>query len=465
MKKTFDPTQVLILIALFMLILAPRPLLGFLDMRSADRYEAAGNHAAATQAFASAAARLPWIPTLWEQAGENAIQDGNFGSAIAFLTHLAGHRELTKQGWLSLGLAYQQQGDQAQAVDAWEQALPLPLASSQLANAQRGMGDFSKAIEYWHTALAQEPGNAAARYSIGLLLAATAPEMALPELMQALELDPGLDPQVQSMRTALNTGLLSDDRPYQFLVSGRALGWLGEWDLAVEAFQNAIAVRPGYAEAWAWLGEAEQQQGKDGRQAIDQALALNPEIAMVQGLYGMYVQRQGQPGAALAAFQKAAALEPGDPVWQMALGAASEKTGDLVTAYEHFFLAVEMAPKDASTWRALVVFCISNDVDVEQVGLPAARKLIGLAPTDWQSYDLAGQAEFLLEQYNAAETYFNKAVELNPTQSDPALHLGLVLLQTGNFTSAYSYLNQAWTLDQNGPVGWQAKRLLEQNFP
>ncbi len=327
------------------------------------------------------------------------------------------------------------------------------------------MGNFAGAIYYWRANIALEPENSAAHYALGLLLTATTPDKALPELMQAVNLNPDLDIPVQSLRNALNTAFLSDDLAYQFVVSGRALGALGEWDLAIEAFHNAIMERLNYAEAWAWLGEAEQQQGLDGKFEIDQALVYEPESAMVQGLYGMYLQRLGQPNTALAAFQKAADLEPSNPGWQMALGSAAEQIGDLVAAYGYYVQAVELAPEDASTWRALVTFSVTNDVDVEVTGLPAVRKLIDLAPTDWRSYDLAGQAEFLLEDYTTAKTYLQKAILMSPTQASPALHLGMVYLQTIDRISAYTYLNLARTLDPDGLYGWQAGRLLEQYFP
>ena len=465
MKKTFKPTDALILIILITLILAPRPINGILDLRSADRYDAAGKTADAAQTYASAAARIPWMPYLWEKAGVKAMQDGDAENAIVFFNKAIEHRAISKWGWLDLGMAYQARGELSMAVKAWEKALPLAQATSNLASAERSMGNFAGAIEYWRANIALEPENATAHYTLGLLLTATSPDKALPELMQAVKLNPDLDIPVHSLRNTLNTAFLSDDLSYQFLVSGRTLGALGEWDLAVEAFHNAIAERLNYADAWAWLGEAEQQQGLDGKFEIEQALAFDPESAMVQGLYGMYLQRQGQPDAALTAFHKAADLEPSNPGWQMALGSATEQTGDLVAAYGYYFQAVELAPADASTWRALVTFSVTNDVDVEVTGLPAARKLVDLAPTDWRSYDLAGQVEFLLEDYTAAEIYLKKAIQMSPTQAAPALHLGLVYMQTGDRISAYSYLYLATTLDPNGPYGWQAGRLLEEYFP
>lgn len=455
----------MILVGLLTLILAPRPTAGALDLMAAERFNAAGDQAEAAQAYETAAVRIPWMPWLWEQAGLMAMESGRVEKAISLFNLAAEHNALTASGWLVLGRAYQEQGNISKAINAWKQALPLARADSYLAAAERSEGDFSEAIAYWQANITMEPESAAAHYALGLLLAATAPGQANPELIKAADLCSALDAQVESLRTALNTAFLSDDRGYQFLVSGQALGALGEWDLATEAFRNATIARPNYGEAWAWLAQAEQQQGQDGSLEIKQALTYSPGSAMVQGLYGMFLQRQGKPADALAPFQKAADLEPDNPAWQMALGSASEQTGDLVTAYGYYIQAVELAPADASTWKALVTFSVTNSVDVESTGLPAARRLVGLVADDWQSFDLAGEAEFSLGNDSAAAVYLKKAVEKGPTEAAPALHLGLVDLQTGDRTSAYTYLNLAKTFDPDGIIGWQARRLLEQYFP
>jgi Flp pilus assembly protein TadD len=283
--------------------------------------------------------------------------------------------------------------------------------------------------------------------------------------MKAAKLDPALDASVESLRSALNTATLSDDRAYQLLVSGRALGAIGNWDLAAEAFHNAIAVRADYAEAWAWLGEAKQQQGQDGSGEIERAIAFNPNSAMVESLYGLYLERQKQPKQALAAIQKAAALEPANPGWQMALGEAYEQTGDLVTALEYYQRATELSPNEPTFWRALAEFSLRNNLDLAGTGLPAARRLIELANADWQSDDIAGQILLETNDLVGAEALLKKAVELDPTQAAPFLHLGLLYMQTGDRIAALSYLNQAKAMDPNGPIGWQANRLLEQYFP
>jgi tetratricopeptide (TPR) repeat protein len=464
-KKSSRLRVLLILLVLTVLILGPRPLTGAMDLASANNLEAAGNNAGAASAYASAAERLPWMPSLWELAGEASFLDHNSGNSIHFLNMAVRRGAISRLGWLDLGNAYQQHGDTSSALNAWEQALPLVEAYGNLAQAQQKAGNFSAAIENWQANIDQEPDNANAHYQLGLLYAASNPSQALPELMLAARLNPDLEKTTQSLRTALNTALLSDNNAYQFVVSGRALAALGRWDLATEAFRNAVHTNEEYAEAWAWLGLAKQQQGQDGTYELSRAITLNPGTAIIQGLYGMYLQHDGKSNEALVAFQKAANLEPDNPVWQMALGNTFEQTGDLISAYSYYLHAVELAPEDPSTWRALATFSVNNLVDVDATGISAARKLVELSPDDWYSYDLAGQAALLLYDYYAAEDYLNKAVQLAPTEAAPMVHLGLAYIQSGALSSAYSYLILAKTLDPAGPYGWQAGRLLEQFFP
>jgi tetratricopeptide (TPR) repeat protein len=455
----------LILICVLILILAPRPLTGLMNLSSAVRFDKAGEHSAAALAYKSAAERLPWQPSLWETAGTSARLGGNLPDAITLLTKAAARNAISKNGWVSLGLADQESGDLPAAMKAWRNALPMAEAYRYLAQGQRTSGDFPAALDSWHASLLQEPQEASARYQVGLLEMALAPSKALPDLMQAVQLDPKLDATVQNLRGALNAALLSDDRSYQFVISGRALGASGNWDLAGEAFRNAIALRADYAEAWAWLGEAKQQLGQDGSAEIERALAINPDSAMLQSLYGLYLQRHKQPEKALAAFQKAVALQPEEPGWQMALGGAYEQNGNLIAALEHYQRAVALAPGEATAWRALAEFSLRNSVDLAGTGLPAARRLVELVKNDWQADDIAGQILMENADIIGAEALLKKAVELDPTQAAPALHLGLLYLQTDNRASAYSYLNQAKVFDPDGPYGWQAKRLLEQYFP
>jgi len=400
----------------------------------------------------------------------DAYLNGKDYSRAEYDYEVADQRQaLSPNGYMSWGDSAYALGEAGFAVDLWNGLVDQGVDPSRLllriAHGYQAIGLYSYEIQTWQKYLGYQKSDAAAYYRLGLLLASTTPADALPELMQADRLDPALDASVESLRSALNTATLSDNRTYQLLVSGRALGALGNWDLAATAFRNAIAMRPDYADAWAWLGEAKQQQGQDGSVEIKQAMAFNPDSAMVESLYGMYLQRQKQPKQALAAIQKAVALEPENPGWQMALGEGYEETGDLIKALEYYQNATDLSPNDATFWRALAEFSLRNNLDLAGTGLPAARRLVELASNDWLSDDIAGQILLETDDLVGAEVLLKKAVELDPTQAAPWLHLGLLYMQTRDRNAALSDLNLAKALDPGGPIGWQASRLLELYFP
>jgi Flp pilus assembly protein TadD len=186
---------------------------------------------------------------------------------------------------------------------------------------------------------------------------------------------------------------------------------------------------------------------------------------MVQSLYGIYWQRKAQPVQALAAYQRAADLEPANAAWLAAMGSAHEQGGDLIKALDDFNRAVQLAPNDASVWQALAEFSLRNSVDPAGVGLPAARRLLELDKDDWRAVDLVGQLTLAVGDFAGAEPLLRQALAMAPRQATPALHLGLLYLTTGDGASARTFLEKAAALDPDGAEGQQADRLLEQYFP
>ena len=117
---------------------------------------------------------------------------------------------------------------------------------------------------------------------------------------------------------------------------GAGFGLVHEWKLARAAFKSAVELDEKNADAWAWLGEADQQTDSSdgGTTELEQALTLDPDSATVRGLRGLYFQRIGNFPQALTEFQAAAALEPENPTWLVSVGEAYSKKGDLIRALE-----------------------------------------------------------------------------------------------------------------------------------
>jgi tetratricopeptide (TPR) repeat protein len=267
------------------------------------------------------------------------------------------------------------------------------------------------------------------------------------------------------MRTTLKLALLEKDASRRLVIIGRGLGILNEWHLAGEAFRQAIAADRTNATAWAWLGEAEQQLGRDGRELLDNALSLDPGNPIVRSLRGLYWTRQGQAEQALAEYLLAAEYDPENPAWRISIGEAYSLKGDLQAALGSYLEAVEIAPSEAIYWRLMAEFCAQYDMQVEEYGLPAAQMAVELNGEDPLALDTLGWVLALLGRYNEAQEALEYALDLDPDLARPHLHLGMLALQQDDWEAARDYFRQARDLDPGGPVGRQAQLLLDQYFP
>lgn len=247
----------------------------------------------------------------------------------------------------------------------------------------------------------------------------------------------------------------------QKVIAGRGLGLVNEWELAHAAFEEAVKLDEENAEAWAWLGEADQQTaGDEAFSHLERALELDPNSPVVRGLRGLYFQRTGNHRQALDEFQSAARLEPQNPAWYVSVGDEHAALGNLILALEAYQYAATVAPEDASYWRLLADFCARNGIRIRDVGIPAAQKAVQLTPKDPLALDTLGWALVLDGRYYEADLYLSKALELDPDLASAHFHLALMYLQTEEFESMREQLMLARDLGSE-----EAEALLNQYFP
>ncbi len=423
---------------------------------------------------------MPWRNDLWGLAGEAIYASGNLSDSIPYLEKAKDTESLSGFGWDILGHSYWQAGEHEAALDSWESGLETHPQYfefySRLGMAYREKGDFNaerSAIENW---LAHEAGSgrtsdylgtssAAFHYRFGQLLSISDPDRALEEFLLAASLDPEFDPAVETMRTTLNLASLATDESSKLVIVGRGLGLVGEWPLALEAFRQAVAADGENAEAWAWMGEAEQQLGRDGRAELDTALSLERTNPVVRSLRGVYWMRQDRGNQALAEFLLAAEYDPDNPAWQISIGDAYAQRGDLQAALRAYSRATEMDPTDATLRLLLAAFSTRYNMQVEDVGLPAARMAVELSGDDPLALDMLGWTQALLGRYDQSQLALEHALEIDPDFALAHLHLGMVAMQLDDWSAAHNSLLQARDLDMGGPVGEQAQLLLNQYFP
>jgi tetratricopeptide (TPR) repeat protein len=430
-----------------------------------------GAHLQASAHLAQAAELSPGQASLWEQAGDEALEGGNPSLAVRYYQQASTKGILSPSGLVKLGDTLQATGDLQAAIQAWQAAPTSAEAWSHLAKIHETLKDYPAEVNDLKALLALQPGQAKTVYRLGLLEVALEPASALAYLSQAASLDPSLAAGAQTIRVSLDTAGLQSEPAYTHLLVGRALASLGEWDLAGESFSLATQIRPDYAEAWAYLGEALQHAspgtGDDqaGLTELQKAWDLDPGSISANTFLGFYWQRHAKPELALVYLKKAASLDPQNPVLQTELGNATSSLGDLPAAQAYYQRAIDMAPQDPVYWRIMAEFSLLHQIQVREIALPAARQAVLLDPQDPIGLDLLGQAFFLLEDYANAERTLQRALQANPAYPPAHLHMGQNCLMQGNLAQGRQELNQAISLAPDTPYADQARRLLQRYFP
>lgn len=460
--KILLPLMILVLLRASPL---PQPVVD--DLRRAQLARDSGQHQAAADAFRRVVERQPWRQDLWEQIGRSAYAAGDLEAAAAALSQAAELNVLSPDGRFLLAETFYQQGNFTAAEAAWRAVLagePSAPAFERLASMQSDQGDYPAAVAIlrdWRAAL---PQDARAAYLLGLHLSVLAPEEALPHLLEAARLDPAYSGKVQTLRRGLGQAAAADYPAYGLVMIGRALGSIGQWALAEEGFRRAVELDADYAEAWAFLGEARTHTGGSGRPELERARALNPRSVVVNALYALSLRRQGKYQEALEYLQAVARQEPREPFWLMEIGSTLVEQGDLIAARAYFEQAAELAPENTRYWQALAQFSVTYNVDIREVGLPAARQAVILAPDDPAALDIMGWALVSLGDWKTGERFLQQALESDSGYAPAILHLGQLYLQRQEAEDAFFYLKQAAGQEQDAPTAEIAGRLLRQYF-
>ncbi len=458
----------LVLLSLAVAVEGPVLIAGWRNAELAGQEAAQGQYAQACRSYELAARQLPWRTELWEQAGLASFRGGQAADAIRLLQIAEKHLTLSVDGSVALGSALWTSGDASSAIAAWQAGLKVHPGEPALLDRLVAAFDQKRAYAEERTALIDRLAagpDALANYRLGILLMVSDPNRAGAQLQEAATLDSQYGPAVMTLRAALQAAAQERDPAARSVWIGRGLGLVQEWGPALEAFDEAVLADQQNAEAWAWLGEAQQHIGQDGRQALDNALRLDPRDAVVHSLRALYFARRGEQAAALAEQLQAAQLQPQDAGMQVALGEAYAAAGNLVAALATYQQATSLAPQDPATWMQLAAFCANNGVQVETVGLPAALKAVSLAPRDAQALDVLGWS---LAQAGSLEAAKEKLVQAIQSRADLApahLHLAEVYLRLGEYGSALGELEKTTELDPNGAAGHLAGELLQQYFP
>src|SRR5713101_3587880 len=172
-------------------------------------------------------------------------------------------------------------------------------------------------------------------------------------------------------------------------------------DMAAKYFERATQLDPSYALAWVGLSRARKWQAVTGlipreegyrlaREAVERALALNPNLAEAHAQMGRIKQQVDFDWAgADASFQRAIALDPGNPEVVRTAAFSAVILGRFDEALQLNRRAVDLDPLNANSWESLG----ETEFFMGQLDEAAAdvKKALELSPDVWVGHGLLSQ--------------------------------------------------------------------------
>ncbi len=183
---------------------------------------------------------------------------------------------------------------------------------------------------------------------------------------------------------------------------GISAAQIGKLDEAVLAFQNAIGIKPDFAEAYNNMGNTLKNQGKleEAIEAYNKALSLKPDIAEAYNNIGIALKEQGKLEEAIEAYTKALSLKP-----------------DYAEAYNNLGNALK-------------------DQEKLEEAIETFNKALSIKPDYAEAYYNIGNALKDQEKLEEAIIAYNKALSLKPDYTKAFYNLGIALTEQGKLEKA-----------------------------
>jgi tetratricopeptide (TPR) repeat protein len=216
----------------------------------------------------------------------------------------------------------------------------------------------------------------------------------------------------------------------------------GRLDEAIDHYQRAIALQPGYAPAYNNLGAALHAKGRhdDAIATYQQALRLRPDFPLAHYNLANALNDAGRPREAAEHFRIALQTISGSADVHNNLGIALMGEGKAADAIAEFRIAVQLEPESAASRRNLADALASArryDEAINEFGR-AAR----LDPTGSAHYDL-GSLFLELDRTEEAIAAFRAALRLAPRSVEAHNNLGIALGIQGRLDEAIEHFQQA----------------------
>lgn len=364
----------------------------------------------------------PWHANLWIRLAEKQIQNGNLEDAVHSFKVADSISALTVDQTFLLGQVYWDVNQLENAYATWQtinnhkdlRAEDLPA----LIQIQQSKNDWFGAYQTLLKWKEIDPENKDLVLPLAFSQIIFEPEAALTTITSST------NRKIQSLLPEIEMIIQEENPVYQMVLSGNLLASIGEWNYASAAYAYATRLDPEYAEGWALYGNALINSGKDGISALNKALSIAPKSIIARAFLASYWRTQNDFERSLEMYQELSSDEPGEAIWQQELGNTYILAGNVDKALQAFIKTTKIEPGNSYYWINLARFCGEYKVEIQEIGLPAARQALLIDENNWEAYDTLGWLFLILEDYTSAERFLTSAYKAAPESALVNLHLG-----------------------------------------
>jgi tetratricopeptide (TPR) repeat protein len=229
-------------------------------------------------------------------------------------------------------------------------------------------------------------------------------------------------------------------------VLGAALDMQGRTEEAIQQFQEAIRLKPGYADAHNSLGAALAKKGQidEAIRQYQEAIRLRRDHAEAHNNLGVALEEKGRFDEAISQYQQAIRLKPDYAEAHYNLGAALGKKGQFDEAIRQFQEAIRLTP-DYADYHYNLGLALAKKSQIDEA-IRQFQEAIRLKPNHAEAHYNLGTARGMKGQTDGALRQYQEAIRLKPAYAEAHNSLGIALVRKGQIDEAIRQFQEALRL-------------------